>query len=432
MKQSTTFYRNQFIMCIAAIPLGAVTGAICAVFGLTLLKITDYRTNHYLYLLPFLGVAGVFITWCYNRFGSDSAKGMALLFEIHQDKRSSIPLRLIPFAVGSTWLTHLFGGSAGREGVATQIGGTLGSYIGNKIRVSGANKILMISGMAAGFSGLFHTPLAAVFFALEVLHCGVIEYSALLPSFVSAYTASCISEILGLQKSTYFLDCRIVPSFSFIMKIIVLGVLFGLTGMLFSILLKKLRALLTNYIKNNIIRIFVFGTIIGIISIICFQGRYSGPGTNLISACFSNDIMPWDFMLKILFTALTLAAGYYGGEVVPLFSIGASAGFVLANVLELPVELCVALGYVAVFGSATNTFFAPLFISTEIFGTEYLPVFAAVCAIAYMFNGNNSIYPLQIPHEAISKVLPLSEKNFAGKKIFKILNHQYKDRKVYH
>jgi len=222
------------------------------------------------------------------------------LFEIHQDKRSSIPLRLIPFAVGSTWLTHLFGGSAGREGVATQIGGTLGSYIGNKIRVSGANKILMISGMAAGFSGLFHTPLAAVFFALEVLHCGVIEYSALLPSFVSAYTASCISEILGLQKSTYFLDCRIVPSFSFIMKIIVLGVLFGLTGMLFSILLKKLRALLTNYIKNNIIRIFVFGTIIGIISIICFQGRYSGPGTNLISACFSNDIMPWDFMLKIL------------------------------------------------------------------------------------------------------------------------------------
>lgn len=395
MKNSFTFYRNQLIMCIAAIPLGAATGALCTVFGVTLLQISEIRSNYYLYLLPLLGVIGAFIVWCYNRFGKDSAKGMSLLFEMHQDKRSSIPLRLIPMTIGSTWLTHLFGGSAGREGVATQIGGTLGSFLGNKISVPEANKILMISGMAAGFSGLFRTPLAAVFFALEVLHCGTIEYSALLPALVSAYTASYVSGVLGLEKFSHPLNSEMTLNLPIAIKLVALGLLFGLIGMLFSVLLKKTKVILSDYIKNNVVRILSLGSIIGILSIACFQGRYSGPGSNLILEGFSGDSMPWDFILKLIFTVFTLAAGFYGGEVVPLFSIGASAGCILAAVLGLPVELCVALGYVGVFGSATNTFFAPLLIGAEIFGTKYLPMFAIVCAISYICNGNKSIYSLQ-------------------------------------
>ncbi len=389
MKETLTFYRNQLIFCLITLPLGVATGAICALFGVVLLKIGDFRSGHFLYLLPFLGLAGVFIAWCYNRFGKDSAKGMALLFEIHQDKRSSIPLRLIPMVIGSTWLTHLFGGSAGREGVATQIGGTLGSYIGGKLQIPQAQKTLMISGMAAGFGGLFRTPLAAVFFALELLRRGSIEYAALLPALVSAYAASHVSGMLGQEKFTYALHCELSLNLPSGIKLAALGLLFGLVGMAFSLLLKKAKTLLSGCIQNNITRILVFGTAIGLLSIACFQGRYSGPGSNLIMAALSGESMLWDFGLKILFTVFTLAAGYYGGEVVPLFSIGASVGCVASAVLGLPVELSAALGYIGVFGSATNTFLAPVFIGAEVFGPRHLPAFAVVSALAYISNGKS-------------------------------------------
>lgn len=395
LKQSITFYRNQLIFCLAAVPLGAVVGAICAFFGSVLLKITAFRNSHSFALLPFLGVAGVVIVWCYQKFGKESNKGMSLLFEVHQEQRASIPLRLVPMSMGSTWMTHLFGGSAGREGVAVQIGGTLGNFIGNKIKVSDGNKILMIAGMAAGFGGLFRIPLTAVFFSLEVLRRGAIEYAALLPSVVAAFTADYVSGLLEGEKFTHFIGGQMTLNFGVVVKLIVMGVAFGLIGMLFSILLKKLKVALSGWMQNSILRILACGTAIAVLSIACFQGRYSGFGTNLVEGAFSGDIMPWDFALKILFTTLTLAAGYCGGEVIPLCSIGASAGFVLAGVLGLPVELCVALGYVSVLGSATNTFFAPVFMGIEVFGTRYIPWFAVVCAIAYICNGRKSVYSLQ-------------------------------------
>lgn len=395
MKKTISFYNNQFILCIASVPLGAVIGAICALFGTILLKITDFRNDNYLLLLPFLGLTGALIVWRYNRFGKDCSKGMSLLFEVHQDTRTDIPLRLVPMLMVSTWLTHLFGGSAGREGAAVQIGGTLGSYVGNIIRVPDGNKLLMFSGMAAGFAGLFRTPLAAVIFALEVLRSGTIEYSALLPSLASAYTANFVSGMLGLEKLTRSLNCETALDFPVAIKLVVLGVIFSLIGMLFSVLLKKVKTGLVDLLKDAVIRILVSGTIIGLLSLVCFQGRYSGLGTNLISACFSKDIMPWDFALKMFFTVLSLAAGYYGGEFTPLFSIGASAGFVLAAVFGLPAELCAALGYIAVLGSATNTFFAPVFIGAEVFGTGYIPMFVIVCALAYICNWSKSIYSLQ-------------------------------------
>lgn len=150
-----------------------------------------------------------------------------------------------------------------------------------------------------------------------------------------------------------------------------------------------------NMTKKAVLQTLACGTAIGLLSMVCFQGRYSGLGTNLISGCFAGDIMPWDFILKLVFTVFTLAAGYTGGEFTPLFSIGASAGFTLAAAIGLPVELGAALGFVGVFASATNTFLAPVFIGAEIFGAKYIPMFAIVCALAYICNGNKSIYPLQ-------------------------------------
>lgn len=395
MKKAISFCRNQLFLCIASLPLGAAIGALCAVFGTLLIIVTDFRSNHNLFLLPFLGLAGALIVWCYDKFGKDSQKGMSLFFEVHQNTRRDVSLRLAPMIMASTWLTHLFGGSAGREGAAVQIGGTIGHFIGSKIKIPEGSKILMISGMAAGFGGLFRTPIAAVFFALEVFRRGAIEYSALLPSFVSAYTASHVSGLLGIKKPAYLLDFEIGLTFPVVMKLIASSIIFSLIGVLFSVLLKKTKTVLPGIIKNPVLRALVCGTMIGLLSLVCFMGRYSGLGSNLISDSFAGKIMPWDFALKLLFTVFTLAVGFTGGEFTPLFSIGASAGFLLASAFGLPVELCAALGYIGVFASATNTFFSPVFIGAEIFGTQYIPVFAIVCAISYISSGGKSIYGLQ-------------------------------------
>jgi H+/Cl- antiporter ClcA len=387
--------RNQLIFIALAVPLGIAAGSIAALFGRVLLYIGIIRDEYIYFLLPFLGAIGVLILWSYQKFGGRSSKGMTLLFEAGHGSKDVIPLRLIPFVIMGTWLTHLFGGSAGREGVAVQIGGTLGHSLGRRLSIENGEKILLITGMAAGFSGLFRTPLAATFFAIEVLTVGVLEYKALLPALTAAFTASYISGVLGLEKFSHTLSKDFPFSPSLLFKLLVLGVLFGIIGRLFSYLLHRTKRFFSEKGKNPLLRILIAGTAIGLLSLLCFQGRYSGLGTNLISMSLNEGVYSWDFALKFLFTVLTLSVGFQGGEVTPLFSIGATLGAFLASLLGLPVAFAAALGYAAVFGSASNTLFAPILIGMEVFGPELLPYFIAVCGLAYACNGNLSIYPLQ-------------------------------------
>lgn len=388
-------YRDLILLTLTAVPIGIAAGFVDTVFGRILLWLSDIRTQHITWFLPFLGVIGVLILWLYKKIGGKSLKGMALIFETGHGINPDIPLRLIPFSIVSTWLTHLFGGSAGREGVAIQIGGTIAHWIGRRLPIKEAGKILLIAGMAAGFGGLFRTPIAAAFFALEVLTVGVLEEKAILPALTASFTASYVSGLLGLEKFTFFLKDQIQVSWELIPKLLIAGVLFGLIGSVFALCLHKSKETLSAWIKQPYLRIFIMGTVISILSFLCFKGRYSGLGTNLISMSFGQGIYSWDFACKLLFTVLTLSAGFQGGEVTPLFSIGASFGVVLASFLGLPPVFLAALGYVAVFGSATNTLLAPMIMGAEIFGTEYFPYFAVVCALAYSCNLNLSIYPLQ-------------------------------------
>lgn len=392
-------YRDLILLTLIAVPMGIAAGFVDTVFGRILLWLSDIRTQHVTWFLPFLGFIGVLILWLYKKIGGKSLKGMALIFETGHGINPDIPLRLIPFSIVSTWLTHLFGGSAGREGVAIQIGGTIAHWIGRRLPIKEAGKILLIAGMAAGFGGLFRTPIAAAFFALEVLTVGVLEEKAILPALTASFTASYISGLLGLEKFTFFLKDQIQISWELIPKLLLAGVLFGLIGSLFALCLHKSKETLSAWIKQPYLRIFIMGTGISILSFLCFKGRYSGLGTNLISMSFGQGIYSFDFACKLLFTVLTLSAGFQGGEVTPLFSIGASFGVVLASFLGLPPAFLAALGYVAVFGSATNTLLAPMIMGAEIFGAEYFPYFAVVCALAYSCNLNLSIYPLQKRNE---------------------------------
>lgn len=388
--------KNISIYVLLAVVVGIIVGAIDALFGRVLLFITDFRTEHYKILLPFLPIAGLLITYMYNKCSKESLKGMSLVLETTQEKREGIPKALIPLVMIGTWITHLFGGSAGREGVAVQIGATLSHNISKKLNLPNNGKVMAIVGMSAGFGGLFQTPLAALFFAIEVITVGVLEYEALLPAFVGAYVASTTSHLLGLEKFFVNINDTIPIDEKAVVKIIILGIAFGLAGKAFSYSLSKLKVFMGNKFKNPYVRIGVVSIPLAVLLFIVLGGRYCGLGTNIINNCFNDgNVYSYDFILKIAFTVITLSIGFQGGEVTPLFAIGASLGYVLGGVMGLNPVVTASLGYAAVFGSATNTLIAPMLIGLEVFGSQNMTMFVVVCIIAYVLNGNKSIYSAQ-------------------------------------
>ena len=399
------------ILTVTAIVLGAIVGALTAFFGQVLLAVSAVRDAHPLYWIPGLALIGVAIVLGYRKFGKGTERGMDMVFGVAHGKENEIPLRMIPMVAVSTWLTHLFGGSAGREGVAIQIGATLGHNISKKIHAENAGKILLVAGMAAGFAGLFQTPLAAIALALEVLLVGHLELAALLPATVAAFTAYKVSEMLGLEKfsvdlNSLFPDSNVAGllwnegglDIHFILKLTLLGVLFGIVGGGFAKLLSLAKKLAANKLPNPFRRIAFVGVALSFLLLLFWQGRYAGLGTNLIDLCFTSgaavgtSVFACDWILKFALTIATIAVGFKGGEVTPLFAIGATFGAWVAAMVGVPLPLAAALGYAAVFGGATNTLFAPIFIGAEIFGFDTLPAFFIVCVIAFVCNGGQSIY----------------------------------------
>lgn len=380
------------IISVLSIFIGLIVGAVDTLFGRVLIALTEFREAHFLYLIPFLAPVGMLFVYLFLNYGKNSSQGMGLIFRVGHNEEAMIPKRLTPFVILGTWLTHLFGGSAGREGVAVQVGATVSHWVGKIVKGVDASQFIVI-GMAAGFAGLFQTPVAASFFAMEVLVIGKLRYDALLPTLIAAFVASNTSASLGLEKFSVALDIPVTFDVWFALKLVVLGMAFGLAGWAFSGSLKWAKNALATYIPNAVRRIGIVGVALSILLMLFFQGRYSGLGTNLISFSFNGGtIEMYDWALKLLFTVITVSAGFQGGEVTPLFAIGASLGVILAPVLGIPVVLAAPLGYASVFGSATNTLLAPMLIGGEVFGFNYLPYFLIVCGIAFICNGNRSIY----------------------------------------
>lgn len=389
------YYRDTAIWIVLAILIGLIVGGLDAVFGHVLLIITSFRTSHFFYLIPFLTIGGLITVFLYQRYGKVAGRGMGLIFNIGHHTDDVIPKRLIPLAMVATWLTHLFGGSAGREGVAIQIGATVANRIGDIAKVKNRHIMIML-GMAAGFSGLFQTPFAATLFAVEVLVAGVIYYSAILPTLVASVVAAQTSRFLGLSRISFSIVNLPKIDPMTIIKLLILGVLFGLVGYGFSWLLVRTKSKLASLFPNPYTRIVVGSIILSILFISLGQGRYSGLGTNLILDVFQGGhIFAWDFILKFILTILTLSLGFQGGEVTPLFAIGATLGIILGALFGLPLTFVAALGYAAVFSSATNTFFAPILIGCELFGFSLLPYLFITISVSYAFNFNHSIYSAQ-------------------------------------
>ncbi len=406
-KHISKYYKDTVLLAAAGLIIGIVVGIIDAAFGTILSECTVLREHFFWYLVPFLPAAGALIWLIYKKFGRNANKGMKLVFEVGFGHKVDLPIRMVPLSMIATWITHLFGGSAGREGVAVQIGAAVANNMGRLVdkitTIEDSKKMFLITGMAAGFSGLFCTPLAAIFFALEVLVAGKLEYHALIPATVASFSAAYTSRALGLRKlyiniletldfhpSTYDL--------TFLLKVAVMGLIFGIVGSLFALLLRYMRLKLMFRFSSPLKKAVIMGIVLALLMIICHQGRYSGSGEALTTLCFSGNpdaIYPYDWLLKLLLTVLTLSSGFMGGEVAPLFSIGSCLGYVIAPAFGMDPMFGAALGFAAVFCSGTNTLLAAILVGVESFGYNMLPFFTVICFVAFIFNFNNSIFTSQ-------------------------------------
>ncbi|WP_165045403.1 voltage-gated chloride channel family protein [Dysgonomonas sp. ZJ709] len=375
---------------------GAIIGSASALLLVSLNWVTDYRESH-LWIIALLPMAGLLIGLMYLYFGNSVAKGNNYLIEEIHSPKDIIPFKMAPLIYIGTVITHLFGGSAGREGTAVQMGGAIADQFSHIFKLKQRDhKIMIMVGISAGFASVFGTPLAGAVFALEVIIVGRMRYDAILPSFLAAVFAHLSCHLWGVSHTHYSIP--FVPELSVvnILFVITVGVLFGLTAMLFSRSVHFWSKLAKNKIKYAPLRPFIGGAIIALAVWGIGTTKYIGLGVPTIVDSFSVQQDWYDFMAKILFTTFTIGVGFKGGEVTPLFFVGATLGSALFCIIPLPMALLAGMGFVAVFAGATNTPIACTLMGIELFGAESGIYIGIACVVSYLFSGHTGIYASQI------------------------------------
>lgn len=375
--------------------IGLVMGMLSAFFLKSLDAVTQIRLDHswLLFLLP---ISGAVFAFLYNKYGGNAIRGNNLVIEQANGEAENIPLRLIPLTLFGTITTHLFGGSVGREGTAVQMGGTVANAIGRIFQLDKMEReIIIISGISAGFSSVFGTPLAGTIFGLEVLVIGRLRSDGLFPSFFAAFFANFVTESFGVTHAHYTMGLIPDWSVSLFVKLMIAGICFGIVGWLFSRSIVFLKKKYTKWFGNVVLRNFIGGAIVVATAFILQTQRYLGLSLPLLKDAFNGESYGVDFLGKLLFTVLSLGAGFQGGEVTPLFEIGATLGSSLAVILHVSVPFLTGLGFIGVFSGATNTPIACFIMGIELFGSEAALFFFMICLISYMCSGNAGIYSAQ-------------------------------------
>lgn len=381
---------------IISIVISIAIGSASALFLYSLEKVTLFRESHS-YIILLLPLAGFLIGLLYHYYGKDSNAGNNLLIDTIHKPEKRIPFRMAPFIFVSTIVTHLFGGSAGREGTAIQMACSIGDWFRKPFSSSRHDtQILLIAATAAGFGSVFGTPLAGAIFGLEFYLIGRIRYNALYPAFISAIIADLITKSWGINHTHYSIPFIPEVSFQNIGYILLAGVAFGLCAVSFS----KGLHLSSNIFKKRIsyppLRPVLGGFIVIVGIWILGTTKYIGLGIPSLMESFQTQSIPYAFALKILFTIVTLSSGFKGGEVTPLFFIGATLGSALSFIIPLPVALLAGMGFVAVFAGATNTPLASSIMAIEMFGSECGIYVAIACIVSFLISGHTSIYGRQL------------------------------------
>lgn len=380
--------------------LGALVGVACgvasAVFLLLLDRATTFREAHevIIYTLP---AAGLALGLVYERWGKPIKGGNNLIIDTIHEGSKQIPLRMAPMVLFGTVLTHLFGGSAGREGTAVQMGASLADAIAHKLRTSAEmRRQLLAAGIAGGFGSVFGTPVAGVIFGLEVVCIGRMEYEALVPALVASLVGDLVTRALGVTHTVYPPAPYVALTASVIGKLALVGVAMALASVAFVELCHFLKKHLERRIPSLPLRMAAGGLTLVILWRLLGTSDYLGLGVPVIVRAFSDPTLPaYAFAAKLVLTAITLSAGFLGGEVTPLFFVGATLGSVLARLLGLPIELGAGVGIAAVFGAAANTPVALAVMAVELLGAASFPHVMIVCVIAYILSGHRGIYPSQ-------------------------------------
>ncbi len=390
---SLLYLSKWLLICLT---LGAIVGSISAFFLWSLDWVTNWRESH-VWIIAFLPVGGLFIGLSYHLFGSSVVKGNNLLLEEFHSPTKIIPLRMAPLVLFGTIATHLFGGSAGREGTAVQIGGAVADRFTKVLKLSERDRrIVLIAGISAGFASVFGTPLAGGIFALEVLVLGRIRLDAIIPSFMAAILANYFCTVWGITHTQYHITNVAAMTPVNLLWCLLAGIIFGFVAMLFSKSTRFWSGLFNSKIKYPPLRPVIGGAVLALVVYLMGTTKYIGLGVPTIVDAFNIDMKSYDFLLKVLFTSFTLGAGFKGGEVTPLFFIGATLGNVLIWFIPLPMSLLAGMGFVAVFAGATNTPIACTIMGIELFGIESGVFIALACSTAYLFSGHTGIYTSQI------------------------------------
>ena len=381
---------------LIAVLIGAVCGVIGGVFALAVEHATHLREQHpwLLYLLP---AGGLIIALVYRAMKLPLSLGTDEIITTVRTQ-GGVPVLMAPAIFIATTLTHLFGGSSGREGAALQLGGSLGAAIGRLLRPKeDLIRICQLCGMAALFSALFGTPLTATIFVLEIIEVGRIYERAMLPCLVSAVTAMLCARAVGVHKEPFFLAAGLqAVNAAALLQALGLGVICAVTAILFCMVMHFSGKRVRRLIRNDFLRIAAGGAAVILLALVLGTRDYLGGGMQVIFAALDGSTHPEAFLLKILFTAVTLSCGFKGGEIVPSFFIGATLGCAAAPLLGMPAQLGAGLGLISVFCGVTNAPIASLMLSIELFGAEYLPLFGVSALTAFMLSGHISLYHAQL------------------------------------